>query len=320
MLNSAFYNSLLHWPQKEEGTEKTALSQKTLASALGKNKARQGWGHVFEKYTGFRPNLQNKLNSKLENKDWSQIYKDHNLGISTETKRLDSDPVLKDMSKKYFKEKQNTFVDKLNTESQNDQRTAKFTGAAGLGGLGLGYLAHKTFSKPSQEFIKSAQEKGAFINPLSAIKPLAGNAARTAYGGAKNLLKDSWKGLSGIDKTLTVGLPLATTVPSLFNKQDQMGNSRANRIAGTSGNILGGIAGTGLGNQLAKKVTTKLPGFAGKALGLGASVAGGLTGSLLGEAAAKTPFKAFNSSPTQSYNTQPSTSAPQMSMPGQTVS
>lgn len=163
-------------------------------------------------------------------------------------------------------------------------------------------------------------EKTAFINPISAIKPVTGNLARTAFGGAKNLLKDSWKGLSGIDKTLTVGLPLATTVPSLFNKKDQMGQSRANRIAGTAGNTVGGIVGTGLGNQLAKKVTTKLPGFAGKALGLGASVAGGLTGSLLGEAAAKTPFKAFNSSPTQSYNTQSSTSAPQISMPGQTIS
>ena len=163
-------------------------------------------------------------------------------------------------------------------------------------------------------------EKTAFINPLSAIKPITGNLARTAYGGAKNLLKDSWKGLSGVDKTLTVGLPLATTVPGLFNKKDQMGQSRANRIAGTTGNVVGGVVGTGLGNQLAKKITTKLPGFAGKTLGLGASIAGGLSGSLLGEAAAKTPFKAFNKIPTQSYNTQPSTSAPQMSMPGQTVS
>jgi len=99
-------------------------------------------------------------------------------------------------------------------------------------------------------------EKTAFINPISAIKPVTGNLARTAFGGAKNLLKDSWKGLSGIDKTLTVGLPLATTVPSLFNKKDQVGNSRANRLSSTAGNIIGGIGGTGLGNQLAKKVTT----------------------------------------------------------------
>ena len=307
MLNSVSYTSFLHWPQKEDETEKTAISNSLKDKAAIERSARYRAAAGNDLLKGPRPYSHTKertfkLSPKIEQRE----------------KQISLNPASHPTKLHNLSDSLGSHVQKAKTI-----KTVKNIGKGaliGAAGLGLGYLAHKTFSKPSQEFIKNAQEKGAFINPISAIKPVTGNLARTAFGGAKNLLKDSWKGLSGIDKTLTVGLPLATTVPSLFNKKDQVGNSRANRLSSTAGNIIGGIGGTGLGNQLAKKVTTKLPGFAGKALGLGASVAGGLTGSLLGEAAAKTPFKAFNSSPTQSYNTQPSTSAPQMSMPGQTVS
>ena len=156
-------------------------------------------------------------------------------------------------------------------------------------------------------------EKQAFINPISAIKPITGNLARTAYGGAKNLLKDSWKGLSGIDKTLTVGLPLATTLPGLFNKKDQMGQSRANRIAGLGGNLSGGIIGGHLGNQLSKKITTKIPGITGKLLGGATSLAGSVGGSLTGEAVAKTPFSfGGTKTPQQNYALQ---SSPNVAQP-----
>ena len=154
-------------------------------------------------------------------------------------------------------------------------------------------------------FLNGMEEKVAFINPISAIKPITGNLARTAYGGAKNLLKDSWKGLSGVDKTLTIGLPLATTVPGMFNKKDSQGASRAERITSLTGNVAGGTVGTHLGNQLAKKITTKLPGTTGKILGTAASVIGGVGGSLAGESVAKAPFKALGSNNNSSYALQP---------------
>mgnify|MGYP003403894951 FL=1 len=154
-------------------------------------------------------------------------------------------------------------------------------------------------------FLNGMEEKVAFINPISAIKPITGNLARTAYGGAKNLLKDSWKGLSGVDKTLTIGLPLATTVPGMFNKKDSQGASRAERITSLTGNIAGGTVGTHLGNQLAKKITTKLPGTAGKMLGTAASIVGGIGGSMLGDSAGKAPFKALGSNSNSSYALQP---------------
>ncbi len=175
-------------------------------------------------------------------------------------------------------------------------------------------------NKRNQENASKIQTKQAFINPLSAIKPITGNLARTAIGSGKNLLKDSWKGLSGMDKTLTVGLPLATTLPGMFNKQDQMGNSRAERLSATAGNVTGGVVGTHLGNQLAKKITTKMPGRLGGVLGFASSVAGGIGGSMLGEGVGKTPFKAFKPTPTPSYGLQGSQTQSQMQAPQQAIS
>lgn len=174
----------------------------------------------------------------------------------------------------------------------------------------LNSVSYNTFlSWPQKE---EETVKFAFINPISAVKPITGNLARTAVGGAKSLLKDSWKGLSGMDKTLTVGLPLATTLPGMFNKKDQNGTGRGERLAGAGGNAIGGITGTHLGNQLAKKITTKIPGALGKGIGFAASVAGGVGGSMLGEATAKTPFNAFGKTqaPSQSYQTQASIPSP----------
>lgn len=165
-------------------------------------------------------------------------------------------------------------------------------------------------------FLKTAEEKKAFINPIQAIKPV-GNIASKAIGSAKSLLSNSWKGMTGFDKTMTVGLPLATTLPSMFDKKDQMGRSRAERLSTTGGNVVGGVAGMGMGNQLAKKITNAIPGKAGKILGGVTSVVGGVGGSLAGEAIGKAPF-GIGKSQTQSYGSPPM-QAPQMPMPGQTV-
>lgn len=162
----------------------------------------------------------------------------------------------------------------------------------------------------------AAQEKIAFLPALKAIQPYAGKA----FQGAKNLMSNSWKGMSGLDKTLTVGLPTATTLPTMFDKQDQMGRSRAERLATTGGNIAGGLLGGGLGMKASNAISKALPGKVGKGLGFLASTAGMIGGSMAGERTGAAPFSAFKpkaqTNTTQSYalnvpNPPPQSPAPQ---------
>lgn len=162
----------------------------------------------------------------------------------------------------------------------------------------------------------ATQEKVAFLPALKAIQPYAGKA----FQGAKNLMSSSWKGMSGLDKTLTVGLPAATTLPTMFDKQDQMGRSRAERLTTAGGNIAGGLLGGGFGSSVGKSIAKSVPGVLGKGLSTASSVAGAIGGSLLGEKATSAPFNAFKPKPiqnsSQSYalnvpNPPPQSPAPQ---------
>jgi hypothetical protein len=159
-------------------------------------------------------------------------------------------------------------------------------------------------------------EKVAFLPALKAVQPYAGKA----FQGAKNLMSSSWKGMSGFDKTLTVGLPAVTTLPTMFDKQDDQGRSRAERLATTGGNIAGGLLGGGLGMKASNAITKALPGKVGKGLGFLANTAGMIGGSIAGEKATSAPFNAFKPKPqtntTQNYalnvpNPPPQSPAPQ---------
>lgn len=169
-------------------------------------------------------------------------------------------------------------------------------------------------------FIKSAEnllEKTAMgIPSLNAIKPIAGGLARSAMGGAKNLLKQNWNSMGTFDKALTVGLPLATTGATMFNKKDQMGRSRAERLATMGGNIAGGMMGMQLGNNLTKGLGSGRLAGAAKFLG---STAGAIGGSVLGERVTAAPFNTFKkapSQPTQGYAMNTNMQSPQVPNPG----
>lgn len=139
----------------------------------------------------------------------------------------------------------------------------------------------------------SPQEKVAFIPALKAVQPYAGKALQ----GAKNLMSNSWKGMSGLDKTLTVGMPAAMTLPTMFDKQDQEGRSRAERLTTTGGNIAGGLLGGGLGMKASSAISKAIPGKVGKGLGFLASAAGMMGGSMAGEKITSAPFNTFRPKP-----------------------
>lgn len=157
------------------------------------------------------------------------------------------------------------------------------------------------------------QEKIAFLPALKAIQPYAGKA----FQGAKNLMSNSWKGMSGIDKTLAVGLPAATTLPTMFDKQDDQGRSRAERLTTTGGNIAGGLLGQGIGGSIGKSITKAIPGSIGRGLSTVSSIAGAMGGSMLGEKATSAPLNVLkpkpNNNSTQGYALQQN-NAPQQNV------
>ncbi len=159
-----------------------------------------------------------------------------------------------------------------------------------------------------EAFLKAAEEKGAFIQALKNIAPVAGNAAKNAFGGAKNLLKDNWNSMSRLNKAFTVGLPAVTTLPGMFDKQDQFGRSRGERLGGMVGNIAGGMAGTQLG--------TKLSGALGGKGKFVSEMAGGMLGAGLGEKLTASPFKALKGKQQpQGYGLQQQSTPPQTTFP-----
>ncbi len=114
----------------------------------------------------------------------------------------------------------------------------------------------------------------------------------------KSFMSNAWK-MTPSEKLMNVGLPAAMTAPSLFDKQDQEGKSRADRVSGLAGNVVGGIAGNHAGNLASKAITSKLPGKIGKGIGFAASMAGSMIGSGVGQSAGELPFKNFRAKPAQ---------------------
>lgn len=148
---------------------------------------------------------------------------------------------------------------------------------------------------------------------FNATKSLLGKA----FSSGKTFARNEWDSMGNLGKAMTV-LPAAMQVPGLANKYDNQGRSRMERMTTLGGNIIGGLAGGGIGTSLGNKLTkaTSNMGSIGKGLGstgkLVSQVVGGLGGSIVGERAAGAPFKLFKSQqPQPQYALNPTQNPPQ---------
>ena len=161
----------------------------------------------------------------------------------------------------------------------------------------------------SLSYATFVKEAGA-MNILSKISPFASKA----YTGAKALMKNEYRNMSGFDKAMTFA-PAALALPGMFNKKDQEGRSRAQRISGIAGNVGGGLLGGALGSRASSAITNKMPGRIGKGLGFAASTIGLMGGSIVGEKVTEAPFKMLKPNKQPQYALQQQSVPPQSQFP-----
>lgn len=147
-----------------------------------------------------------------------------------------------------------------------------------------------------------------------------------AVSGASKMMKRDWnqmgRGSWGRFNQATTVLPAALTLPTLANKYDQQGRSRAERVTGVAGNISGGLIGNQLGMKGGNILSKALGGGKiGRGLGFATSMLGGMAGSVAGESIATSPFKMLKK-PTQQpgygLNTE-NTPTPQSTYPSNSL-